>query len=338
MASVIEAGPDAVAAVIEKPTSYVDWGGVFAGVIVALAMSWLLLTFGSAIGLISISPYTLTSTTGTTLTIAAAVWFALTQIYALGVGAYIAARLRPRAEGPGGDELTFRDGVSGLSVWALSIVLGLFIAGVATLSATRTGAEAASAAATAAAPKAVNPDYLVDVLFRPANAGVAQTQSDQAAQPPAQSAQNDTSPATANPSTAAPEQTAAPASPPAGASVATVDEDTRGIVNRIIARSLAARQPAAERQDLSRASSFQLGPGSISSRRSSGSNRPSTRRNKPRSRPPILRERRRLLSASGSRSSCWPRAWPAGGRALSADIIATRGLGTSSLISDQPKS
>ena len=42
--------------------SYVEWGAVFAGAAVALAVSLILLTFGAAIGLSSISPWTTTTT------------------------------------------------------------------------------------------------------------------------------------------------------------------------------------------------------------------------------------------------------------------------------------
>ncbi len=153
-------------AVIEKP-SYIDWSGVFVGAIVASALSWLLLTFGSAIGLLAVSPYTLNSSTAATVTMAAAIWFALTQIYAIGMGAYIAARLRPRVADGMEDEVQFRDGITGVTVWALAIVLGLVIAGMAASSAARTGAAVVGSAAGTAA-RQIDPAYTVDLLLRPA--------------------------------------------------------------------------------------------------------------------------------------------------------------------------
>jgi hypothetical protein len=125
--------------VIDKP-SYIDWSGVFVGAIVASAISWLLLTFGSAIGLLAVSPYSFDSGSAATVTMAAAVWFALTQIYAIGMGAYIAARLRPRVGDGMEDEVRFRDGITGVTVWALAIT----------------------------ASKLVDPAYTVDLLMRPA--------------------------------------------------------------------------------------------------------------------------------------------------------------------------
>jgi hypothetical protein len=153
-------------AVIDKP-SYIDWSGVFVGAIVASALSWLLLTFGSAIGLLAVSPYSLDSGSAATVTMAAAVWFALTQIYAIGMGAYIAARLRPRVGDGMEDEVRFRDGITGVTVWALAIILGLLVAGMAVSSAARTGAAAVGSAA-GAASKLVDPAYTVDLLMRPA--------------------------------------------------------------------------------------------------------------------------------------------------------------------------
>jgi hypothetical protein len=224
MATVVETGPDQVTAIVAPPDSHIDWPGVFVGVVIALAMSWLLLTFGSAVGLIAVSPYTFTAETGATLTIAAAVWFALAQIYSLSVGAYIAARLRPRAEGPNGDELTFRDGVSGLTVWALSIVLGLVLAGLVTLSAARTGAEAAGAAASAA--RGMDAGYVVDLLFRPATANAAEAQAQPAQAQP-------------TPAPAAAEQDAPPVTQQV---VQPIDENTRTIVSRIVTQALADGQ------------------------------------------------------------------------------------------------
>ena len=158
-------------AVIEK-SSYIDWSGVVVGAIVASALSWLLLTFGSAIGLLAVSPYTLNSTSVATVTMAAAVWFALTQIYAIGMGAYIAARLRPRVGDGMEDEVRFRDGITGVTVWGLAIVLGLVVAGLAANTAAR-GAAAVGSAAGAAA-RQIDPAYTVDLLLRPAAAQIGQ--------------------------------------------------------------------------------------------------------------------------------------------------------------------
>jgi hypothetical protein len=164
--------PSEIGAVEIERASYIDWPGVFVGMVIASALSWLLLTFGSAIGLASISPYSFDRETGIALTRAAAIWFALAQIYSIAVGAYIAARLRPRVSVVNSDEVPFRDGVTGLTVWGMAIVIGLVLTGIAAYGAARTAAPVAGAAM-----RQVDADYTVDRLLRsgnPAQAPAAQ--------------------------------------------------------------------------------------------------------------------------------------------------------------------
>jgi hypothetical protein len=219
--STVTHGP-AVVAEIDK-SSYIDWSGIFVGVIVASALSWLLLTFGSAIGLLAVSPYSFNAETAATVTFAAAIWFALTQIYSVGMGAYIAARLRPRHADGRSDEVEFRDGVTGLAVWGLAILLGLTLAGMAISSAARTTAAAAGGIASTAASQ-VDPAYTVDLLLRPGQQLAA----------PAEGAQ---------PGQAAPAQ---PAAEPVQLSDGERDQIRRIVVNAMTQESI----PDADRQYL----------------------------------------------------------------------------------------
>lgn len=108
--------------------SFVDWQSIIAGTLIALAISILLITFGTSIGLSVTSATSNDSASVTTISLAGAVWFALVHFHAIGAGSYIAGRLRPRAARLDNDEVTFRDGANGLVVWALSIVVGVMIA------------------------------------------------------------------------------------------------------------------------------------------------------------------------------------------------------------------
>ena len=45
-------------ALIGQPGSYVEWGAIFAGAVAALAVSFVLLSFGAAAGLSAVSPWT----------------------------------------------------------------------------------------------------------------------------------------------------------------------------------------------------------------------------------------------------------------------------------------
>lgn len=166
--------PPEIEAVEIERASYIDWPGVFVGMVITSALSWLLLTFGLAIGLTSVSPYSFTRETGIALTLAAAAWFALTQIYSIAMGSYIAARLRPRVSVVNSDEVAFRDGITGLTVWGLAIVAGLILAGIVASGAARTGASFAGSASGAAIRQA-DADYTIDRLFRSGNPAQAPT-------------------------------------------------------------------------------------------------------------------------------------------------------------------
>lgn len=108
--------------------SYVDWAAVIAGALIATAMSFLLTTFGSAIGLSVASPWHPRGLSAETIGIAAAIWFAVTHIYSIGMGAYFTGRMRPRTAGMRSDEVSFRDSTNGLVMWALSLMIVVWFA------------------------------------------------------------------------------------------------------------------------------------------------------------------------------------------------------------------
>jgi hypothetical protein len=158
-------------------TPYLEWGPVIGGAITATAVSFLLLTFGSAVGLSATSPW---PGHGISITIAAwAVlwWSILVQIGSFAAGGYLAGRMRRRWGDSLAEEVQFRDNAHGFLVWALGVLLGAWIvasAGGAFLktatqatAAVGTGAAVGSAAKTADLATAPT-DYAVDLLLRPA--------------------------------------------------------------------------------------------------------------------------------------------------------------------------
>src|SRR5580700_6859548 len=74
--------------------SGVSWAAVFAGAFVAAAFSLALVALGAGIGLVSVSPWSSNNPSVTTFTVLAAAWFIAVQLFAYGVGGYIAGRLR----------------------------------------------------------------------------------------------------------------------------------------------------------------------------------------------------------------------------------------------------
>ena len=126
-------------------SGYVQWGAVIAGAVVASALSFVLLTAGAAIGLSLVSPYP-TQSYGKAAASIAAFWLVVVPILSLLVGGYIAGRMRSAWENADADEVEFRDGVHGLLVWSLSIVIGGALAFLATAATAQLGANAAQAA------------------------------------------------------------------------------------------------------------------------------------------------------------------------------------------------
>jgi len=111
--------------------SYVEWSAVFAGAVIALAVSFVLLTFGAAVGLSAVSPWTSTRTTVTAVSIGAGFWLILVNVWAYALGGYLAGRMRHRRRNADPAEVAFRDGAHGAAVWGASIVMAAAIAALA---------------------------------------------------------------------------------------------------------------------------------------------------------------------------------------------------------------
>jgi hypothetical protein len=169
-------------AIPESGASAVSWGAIIAGAVVASALSLALLMLGAGIGLVSVSPWSNNNVSVTTFGILAAAWFIAVQLFASGVGGYLAGRLRTRWVSVHTDEVYFRDTAHGLIVWgvgaivtawllasgAASVVSGAAHAGGSALEAagTAAGGSAAQAAVQAASSEGSSTAYFTDMLFR----------------------------------------------------------------------------------------------------------------------------------------------------------------------------
>lgn len=164
-----------VAPEADNKTSYVDWPAIIAGIVLASAISLVLLTFGSALGLSFVNFRASDNVLPLWVAIAAASWLLWVQVSAFMAGAYLTGRLRKRHLDANEHESDVRDGAHGLIVWAGGLVVGAIIAtGGISAVANAVGA-AASTLTTAASNVAddaagvVDPNaYFVDTLFRPA--------------------------------------------------------------------------------------------------------------------------------------------------------------------------
>ena len=163
-----------VAPEADDKTSYVDWPAIIAGIVLASAISLVLLTFGSALGLSFVNFRAGENVLPVWVAIAAASWLLWVQVSAFMAGSYLTGRLRKRHHDATEHESDVRDGAHGLIVWAGGLVVGAIIAtgGVSAVanavgSAASTLTTAASTVADDAA--AMDPNsYFIDTLFRPA--------------------------------------------------------------------------------------------------------------------------------------------------------------------------
>ena len=151
-----QAAPLASSTDTRGAASFVEWGAVLAGAVLATALSFVLLTFGAAIGLSATSPWPNSGLSVKVIATLAVFWALAQQIGSLMAGGYVAGRMRSRWH-EAGDETEFRDGLHGGLVWAIAVLISAFLA-VATASfGVRTGADMASIAAAGAATRAVPP-------------------------------------------------------------------------------------------------------------------------------------------------------------------------------------
>ncbi len=109
-------------------TIYLEWTPSWVGAIVAAALSFVLLAFGSALGLAVASPSSSWRDTSAVFTVVSGLWLLLTALASFGLGGYLAGRLRIPLRPHSRDEVEFRDGLHGLLVWAIAVLIGALLA------------------------------------------------------------------------------------------------------------------------------------------------------------------------------------------------------------------
>ena len=144
-----------------RPT-YLHWSPIFAGAIVAAAVSFVFISFGSGIGLAVASPSSTWRDTSSVLALLGGLWLLLTALAAFGLGGYLAGSLREAWSTAPPDAVEFRDGIHGLLVWGLAILMGALL----TLSASRIVAGRAELSAPTAATAEPLLAFELDRLFR----------------------------------------------------------------------------------------------------------------------------------------------------------------------------
>ena len=149
---------------------YIDWAAIIGGIVFASAISVVLLSFGSALGL----SFSDISTQGhlVATSVAAAIWFIWVEVSSFMAGAYLTGRLRTPVTTTSEHETEVRDGSHGLLVWAGCVVLGTALAFTGASSvlnsvgnAAKTATQVVASAAQGNASSAMQ--YYSDALLRP---------------------------------------------------------------------------------------------------------------------------------------------------------------------------
>lgn len=164
----------------ESAISAVSWAAVFAGAVIAAALSLALFAGGTGLGFLSVSPWGDEGMSAPAVGISIIAWMLFTQIVSYGIGGYVAGRLRTKWVDVHSDEIYFRDTAHGFLVWALSAVVSAALLGsaIATLAsgAAKAGASVAAGAGTAVTATAAADasgggmdratEYFTDTLLR----------------------------------------------------------------------------------------------------------------------------------------------------------------------------
>jgi hypothetical protein len=106
----------------EGHSSGVSWGAVLGGAFVVGGFYLVLLAVGTGLGLSSVSPWSNTGASASTVGAMAIVWLILTAVIASALGGYLTGRLRTKWAQIHTDEVFFRDTANGLLAWTVAFV------------------------------------------------------------------------------------------------------------------------------------------------------------------------------------------------------------------------
>jgi hypothetical protein len=177
MAMSSAAGVRPAEASVESSAPGLNWGPIVGGAVAAAALSVILFTLGSGLGLSAVSPWSHSNPSPAAFGVGAAIFLIVVQWIASGLGGYLTGRLRTKWVGIRTDEVFFRDTAHGFLAWALATLLSVWIVAATATAVVGGGASALTFAGTQAYA------YYVDQLLRTAQP--SQAGSNQPAQAPA---------------------------------------------------------------------------------------------------------------------------------------------------------
>jgi hypothetical protein len=153
----------------EPSVSGVSWAAVAAGAIASLALTLVLLSFGTGLGLSVVSPWGNSGVSTTTFKIGTGLYFTVMAMISSAIGGYLAGRLRTKWTGVHTDEVYFRDTAHGFLAWALASVLGAILLAAPATSLLGGAASGVTQAAANSTQSSGPMDGYVDTLLRTDN-------------------------------------------------------------------------------------------------------------------------------------------------------------------------
>lgn len=133
---------------------YIDWRAVIAGAVLTAGVSFTLLAFGSGIGLAVSSTAPTWRDSTPWLWLLSGIYLIFVALCSFGIGGYAAGRMRLASRAAQTPESAFRDGMHGLFMWGLAIlitaILALIAAAIAAKSAVPSGGSAGPSTSVAA--------------------------------------------------------------------------------------------------------------------------------------------------------------------------------------------
>jgi hypothetical protein len=119
--------------ITELPASGVSWAAIAAGALASLALTLVLLWFGTGMGFSVVSPWSNSGVSATTFKIGTGLYLIVIAMISSAVGGHIAGRLRTQWYSLHSNEVYFRDTAQGFLSWALASLIGaLMLASAAT--------------------------------------------------------------------------------------------------------------------------------------------------------------------------------------------------------------
>jgi len=153
----------------------IDVRAVLGGAAIATAISWVMTSFGAAIGLAATPNGVTSGWNAVALSIATGLWILWIAVSSFAAGGYVAARLRLATYDATEHEQDLRDGAHGLMVWAVALIALTWLASPAFSGLAKT---AAGVGAAAVASNVDSQDaHIVDRLTRAGGSGATVNES-----------------------------------------------------------------------------------------------------------------------------------------------------------------